>query len=184
MVDVPASVLEERRAAGVDRRDEMWNGTLHMVPPPSGEHQRLGVELMLVLAPRAKDRGLVPFYETGLFRPGVDSDYRVPDQIYTRPDTCTERGVDGAASVVVEIRSPEDETYDKLGFYADLGVAEVLVIHTHERRCELFVLRGGSMVLVQPDEQGRLHSAELDAAFATAEGPCLLVEWPGGAAEI
>ena len=111
-----------------------------MVPLPSGLHQRLGGELFAVLLPLAKARGLVGAYEAGLYRPGADLDYRVPDHLYAHAELATERGVDGPAEVVVELASPGDETYDKLDFYADLGVGEVIVVHPEERTVELFVL--------------------------------------------
>lgn len=35
-MEVPEAMLAERRRLGLDRRDEMWNRVLHMVPPPGG----------------------------------------------------------------------------------------------------------------------------------------------------
>ena len=35
------AVLEDRRKRGADRWDEMWDGVLHMVPPPGSAHQSL-----------------------------------------------------------------------------------------------------------------------------------------------
>ena len=35
MLDVPESLLDERRRLGLDVFDEVWEGVLHMVPPPS-----------------------------------------------------------------------------------------------------------------------------------------------------
>jgi len=63
MLEVPQALLDERRAKGLDKSDEMWEGALHMVPPPSLGHQRPGPELFLVLGPLAKARGLVPLYD-------------------------------------------------------------------------------------------------------------------------
>jgi hypothetical protein len=34
MLDAPQAMLDERRRPGHDVRDEMWDGVLHMVPPP------------------------------------------------------------------------------------------------------------------------------------------------------
>ncbi len=184
MVEVPEALLEERRRTGADCWDELWEGELHMAPPPSGLHQRLGSKLFVVLLPLAEARGLVGSYETGLYRPGTDRDYRVPDHVYARPELATERGVDGPAEVVVELASPGDETYAKLGFYADLGVGEVLVVHPEERRVELFVFRGRSAVLVQGDDAGAVRSDALGATFASAPGPRLFVRWEGGSAEL
>ena len=44
---ISQAVLNERRRMGHDRRDEMWKGTLHMVPPPHEAHQRLNDRLGL-----------------------------------------------------------------------------------------------------------------------------------------
>ncbi len=51
----------------------------------------------------------------------------------------------GRAELVVEIRSGNDETYDKLDFYADLQVQEVFVADPDACTVELFVLRGGRL---------------------------------------
>ena len=111
----------------------------------------MGAELFLVLGPLAKARGLLPRYDpTGVFRPGVDDDWRVPDQVYAEPDVASARGVEGAASLVVEILSPHDETYAKLDWYASVGVHEVLVIDPETRRVELFANRGGHREPVEP----------------------------------
>ena len=77
MLNVPNSLLEERRLKGLDRFDEMWEGVLHLVPPPSFAHQKLGAELLTALKPLADALGLSIVYETGLFRD--EGDYRIPD---------------------------------------------------------------------------------------------------------
>ena len=182
MLDVPQALLDERRRTGADRWDEMWEGVLHMVPPPSGEHQRVGTNLLLALAPLARSRGLEPFYETGLFRPGVDDDYRVPDQVYARPGQVSRRGVEGGAPLVVEIRSPGDETYEKLPWYASVGVDQVLVVHLEPRAAELFACREGAVVPAEAGPEGLVVDS-LGVTVAAVEGR-LLVAWEGGSAEI
>lgn len=183
MLDVPEAFLEERRRRDADHHDEMWEGVLHMVPPPSGGHQGLGARLHLVLGPLAKARNLLSWYETGLFRPGVDNDYRVPDQIYCRAEHVTDRGVDGAAELVVEIRSPHDETYDKLDWYAELGVGEVLVLHPDTRAAELFVNRGGHIFEMAPDNRG-IPVTTLGVRLRAVDGPLLRIDWDEGSADI
>lgn len=129
MLEVPEHLLEERRRLGIDRFDEVWDGVLHMVPPPSARHQRLIHELGGVLLPLAKAKGLVAMHEAGLYRPDAEgTDYRVPDLVYARPEHVRERGVEGRAELVVEVLSPGDETYDKIAFYAEMGVQELLVV--------------------------------------------------------
>jgi Uma2 family endonuclease len=178
MLEVPEALLEERRARGADRWDEMWEGELHMVPPPSEQHQAVGTKLVRVLAPVAEAQGLEARYETGLFRPGVDDDYKVPDQLYANPGLRSERGFEGAASLVVEILSPNDETYQKLDWYASVGVAEVLVIDPETRRVELFANRDGRMAPVEP-----VVIECLGVSAETVEGK-LRLTWDGGTADI
>jgi Uma2 family endonuclease len=178
MLEVPQALLDERRARGADRWDEMWEGELHMVPPPSEHHQAIGTALIVALTPLAAARGLVARYETGLFRPGVDDDYRVPDQVYASPTLRSQRGIEGGASLVVEILSPNDETHQKLDWYAGAGVGEVLVIEPVTRRVELFANRDGKMVPVEP-----VTVQCLGVRAATVEGK-LRLSWEGGSADI
>jgi hypothetical protein len=72
MLDIPEAFLTERRKLGLDKRDEMWEGELHVVPPSNEEHQRVEGELFLVLAPLAKAARLLIRAETGLFDPAVE----------------------------------------------------------------------------------------------------------------
>ncbi|MGQ0743799.1 MAG: Uma2 family endonuclease [Acidimicrobiales bacterium] len=182
MLETPEALLEERRKLDMDLFDEMWEGELHMVPPPSGRHQEVALALLRTFLPLAEARGLVARFETGLFRPGVDNDWRVPDQTYTRPETLTERGIDGPASLVVEFLSPNDETYKKMGFYASLGVTEALVVNPRTRQVEVLTRQGDQMV-----GTGGLGDAAtvatLGVKLALADGR-LMANWEDGSAEI
>ena len=150
-----------------------------MVPPALERHQALGSELFLVIAPIAKGRGLLPRYDgTGLFRPGVDNDWRVPDLTFARPEFRSERGIEGGASLVVEILSPDDETYQKLDWYAEVGVGEVLVIDPETRGVELFANRDDRMVPVEP-----VFIECLGVRAETVEGK-LRLTWESGSADI
>ena len=157
----------------------MWEGELHMVPPPSERHQAVGLALLQALLPRAEERGLIGRYETGLFRPGADKDWRVPDQTYCRPELRSERGIEGPVALVVEVLSPGDETYEKLDWYADLGVSEVLVVDPATRRVELFADQRGRMAPVPPP----LVIQALGITAETVEGT-LRLTWGGGSADI
>jgi Uma2 family endonuclease len=149
MLDVPESLLDERRRLGLDVFDEVWEGVLHMLPPPSGEHQILESRMIATLIGVADQRGLVASVETGLF--AADDDYRVADLIVSRPARCSHRGVDDTAELVVELRSPHDETDEKLPWYAARGVAEILVVDPPSRAIELLRSEGGGPVAVAPD---------------------------------
>jgi len=180
MLEAPQAMLDERRRLGLDGRDEMWDGVLHMVPPAGGPHQRLSSRLFRVLAPLAEARGLECSMETGLFR--ADDDYRVPDQVYYRPAHASERGAEGA-ELVVEVRSPNDETYRKLAFFGLLGVREAIVLHPEDRRVELFRLVGEDLLPVTADSSGGVRGDVLGIRLTTGEGT-LRIAWDGGSAEV
>ena len=165
-MEVPDSLLAERAWLGLDVRDEMWDGVLHMAPQPATEHQRIGMRLVLLLAPVAERLGLEPFYETSAFR--ADDNYRVPDLVFVSPEVLSARGIEGPPAFAVEIRSPGDETYDKLGFYAAIGLRELLVVDRDTKAVELFVLADGALVAAEPDADGWLHSTSLGVSFRTA----------------
>jgi Uma2 family endonuclease len=125
MLEAPQALLDERRSRGADRRDEMWDGVLHLQPLLDSAHQELAMKFLLRTAPLAEVAALEGRYHPGLFR--ADDDYRVPDQAYFRSELASERGLEGA-DLVVEVRRSWDETYEKLDFYARVGVQEVLVL--------------------------------------------------------
>jgi hypothetical protein len=92
----------------------------------------------------------------------------------------SERGLEGA-ELVIEIRQDWDQTYEKLDFYARVGVQELLVLHPRPRRVDLFIERGGRMLPVQTDR--RLHSEVLDL-WLHVEDEELVLAWDGGSAHI
>lgn len=185
VLSMPEHLLEERRRLGLDGRDEMWEGVLHVVPPPADSHQGLSTELILVLGPIAKRSGLLPRIETGLFDPAIVDlhDYRVPDQVYADPSLRTERGIDGPAALVVEIRSSGDDTYEKLPYFHRLGVGEVLIVHPLDRTIELRRRTAEGWDEVPPDADGWLHLLALPVALRTTAGPFLEVRSPDGTIE-
>ena len=100
-----------------------------MVPAPSQWYQRFGGKLYVRIEPVAEKLGLVATYETSVYRPGVgDRDYRTPDLVVFDARHGSKRGVEGVAELAIEILSPGDETHDKLPFYVEVGVREILII--------------------------------------------------------
>ncbi len=166
VLDMPQAVLDERRRRGLDGRDEVWDGVLHVVPPPGEAHQALAADLFVVLASLAEARGLVARFETGLFR--TADDYRVPDQLVRRPEAGSARGAE-SAELVVEILSEHDETTEKIAWYAALGVRELLVVDPHDRRVQLLRADQGHLVAVEVGPEG-VVSEVLGARFETGDG--------------
>lgn len=128
-------LIEKRHRLGQDLMDEVWDGDYHMVPAPTGHHASADFDLLGVLFPRIRRAGLRGATICNIGRPG---DYRVPDQAYFAPSTPPQT-YHPTAEMVVEVISPKDESYVKLGFYFDAGVREALFIDPAERRIEWFV---------------------------------------------
>jgi Uma2 family endonuclease len=168
-------LLHRRTALGLDHRDEMWEGVLHMNPPAAGgPHQLLATRLSGALLRAADAAGLLLAHESGLFDvQDPDNRWRVPDLLIARPECWTERGVEGPAVLVVEILSPRDESYAKLPFYAEMRVEQVLIIDPRDLSFVLHRLTGPAYTVV---DDGRLDA--LDAVLTRtvdANGPMLVL---------
>ncbi len=152
------ALLERRRQAGVDRLDEVWQGVRHMVPGPSFEHARVSQQLAELLGPPARAGGLVAAMSE--FNLGESEyDFRVPDGGLHRT------GAGGVwlatAAVVVEILSPDDESWQKLPFYAEHEVDEVLLVDLAERTVTWLALHHGDYKPVQRSGLIELGPTEL-----------------------
>jgi Uma2 family endonuclease len=157
-------VLEGRRRSGLDRLDEIWEGIYHMVPAPSGPHAAIESQLHRLLGPVAMAVGLNMIGQSNLGE--SEHDFRVPDSALHRSSPT---GVwNPTAALVIEIVSPNDETWEKLPFYAAHDVDEVLIVDPQERSVSWLALEAGQYRPVE-------HSGLLDlGAQALAEQ----LDWP------
>ncbi len=121
-------LLERRRRWGADRRDEVWEGVLHMNPAPDLSHGGLVMRLGAALLPGAEAAGLLVSDQFNLGE-GL-SDYRIPDVGLHRERSGA--WLDTAA-LAAEIRSPGDESWEKLPFFAAHHVDEVLILDPADR---------------------------------------------------
>ena len=134
-----------------------------MVPGPSFEHAHVAQQLGELLGPLARAAGLVPtMHEFNLGE--SEHDFRVPDGGLHRP------GAAGAwlstAALVVEIRSPDDETWQKLPFYAAHHVDEILIVDMAERKVVWLVLQAAEYQAVDRSGLIELGPAELAGQLA------------------
>ena len=163
MSSVPPDILAWRKRTGADQWDEMWDGVLHMTPSPNREHQDLefAVENYLRTHWQPRSGGKV-YHQINVARPGTwPNDYRIPDVILLLPERFSidrNEYFEGGPDVAVEIRSPDDETYDKMPFYAGVGVREVWVIDRDTKICEIHALEGTSYRKLEPNSEGWLES--------------------------
>ena len=156
------ALLEARRISGQDRSDEMWDGVLHLSPHSNVRHARLSQQLAELLGPLARSAGLIP--AVAEFNLGdSDQDYRVPDGGLLR-DRSDHLFVPSAA-LVIEIRSPDDESWDKLPFYAAHGVEEVLIVDPETREVHWLALQDGGYVATKRSALIDLSPARLTAAL-------------------
>ena len=162
----------------------MWEGVLHMTPAPTREHQRILDEMIAFLMPRLRDarRGTLQSGINVFRESGGAVDYRIPDLTFVaagREHVLHADGVRGEGpDAVIEIRSPEDETYDKLPFFASVRVQEVIVCDRDSKRIEVMRLAGSQFVALQPDADGWLTSTVLGFRFRRLEAmpPRLRIE--------
>ena len=162
--EVPPGLLAWRKQTGADRWDEMWEGVLHMAPNPNREHQDLEFVLESYLRKHwASTRGARVYHNINVASVGGwPNDYRIPDLVLLTPprfEIDRNEYFEGAPDVVVEIRSPGDESYEKLEFYARIAVPEVWIIDRDSRAVEVRVLRAGRYELQAPGIDGWTVSA-------------------------
>lgn len=83
---------------------------LDVVPSSSLRHQSRATRLTAAVLPVCDRPGVSAQARTGVIAP--DDDYRIPDIVVCAAASASVRGVEGLPVLVVEIRSPEDESYD------------------------------------------------------------------------
>jgi Uma2 family endonuclease len=130
------ALIEHRRANGLDRYDEWWEGVYRIVTGPSPEHGEFVANLAAALIPKARTRGL------GVSTPvniGVDKyDAKVPDLGVFRRDTQrSSPAFLDTAELVVEVLSPGERAGEKLPFYAFRNVSEYLEVDLRQRSVRL-----------------------------------------------
>jgi len=158
-----AELIERRRSLGLDGHDEVWDGVYVMAPFAHSNHGVLKSELLHALDPRARRAGLRP---GDSFNLGEPENFRVPDAGY-------HRGVPGTlyvptAALVLEVLSPDDETFAKFDFYAAHGVDELMVADPEARTIRCWHLVDGAYL-----EQPRSALLDVEVATLVAE-----VNWP------
>jgi hypothetical protein len=159
------ALIERRRKLGQDRFDEVWDGVYHMNPVPAGRHANVAQQLAELLASPAREAGLVPMISQ--FNLGDSSeDFRIPDGGLHRG--FEDRVFYATAALVIEIVSPRDETWQKLRFYSDHGVEELLIVDPQQRTVHWLGLEAGEY---KPLERSRL--IELSAGELAER-----IDWP------
>jgi Uma2 family endonuclease len=157
------ALIAQRRRLGQDTHDEVWDGEYHMSPAAHSHHGIVCSELISALRPAARSIGL---RSSDAFNLGSPDDYRVPDGGFHRevPD-----GVWVAtAAIVIEVVSPDDESFNKFDFYAAHGVEEMFIAEPASRSIRIYVAVEGLMVETTVSDLLGLSAAQLVVA----------IDWP------
>jgi len=182
--DITDDELAWRRTTGIDRRDEVWDGVWYMTPAPTFEHQRMVDKIIRFLGAHLE------VTMRGLLVSGINvsrdaegwRNYRVPDLTFVatgHEGILCDDGVRAAGpDAVIEIRSPGDDTYEKLPFYAAIGTREVVIVDRETKQVEIRRLAGDDLAMTQPDTDGWLTSETMTVRFRRIDGqpPRLRIE--------
>lgn len=140
------ALIAERKAKGLDRYDEVWEGVYVMSPMANNEHQLLATELSATISTVVDWRNLgrtIAGANVSDRRDDWTKNYRIPDVLVFKNKTSAKDCVThwlGGPELAIEIASPGDRTLDKLGFYASVGTCELLVIDRKPWKLTLFRL--------------------------------------------
>jgi Uma2 family endonuclease len=170
MSEVPQFVLEWRKRTGAEMWDEMWEGVLHMTPAPNLNHQFFIGRLETWLNVHwVRPGGYLVYHDVNLTpKGGWPNNYRIPDLVLLTPDCRISNHdvyIEGAPAVVVEVKSPDDETLEKLSFYAQVGVPEVWIFNRDTKVPKLLILESVAYREQIPDAEGWLESPGVSVKF-------------------
>jgi Uma2 family endonuclease len=176
---VGKALIRERAAPKANHHDEVWNGVYIVSPDPDIEHFDVSGELIHVIKLALPDPKLVRVHGGGNITDREDDwtkNYRCPDLCVFFPDNpARHMGTHwiGGPDFAVEILSPNDRARKKFGFYAKVGVRELLLIGRKPWLLELYRLAYGELKLIgksSPKSPDSLVSQVLPISFRLIAG--------------
>jgi Uma2 family endonuclease len=135
-----------------NRRYELLDGALFVTPSPRPLHQRVSKRLQRQLEAYFEDTGMGEVFNAPVDVILTMHDVVVPDLVVvTTPPQITDRAIEGAPALIVEILSPSTSARDrtlKAERYATLGVAHYWIVDPQRKTIECYRLRGPRYVPV------------------------------------
>lgn len=158
-------------------RYEIIAGELHMTPAPRPFHQEIVGRLMDYLRPFARRHRL------GAVLPGpvdllfAEGDYLEPDLVFVRRERLgiiTERGIEGAPELVIEVLSSSTTFRDrgiKRERYAHFGVQQYWIVDPDQQRVEVYRMLHDPLEpeLVTDAVQWKLHPTAPELSIPLAK---------------
>lgn len=138
-----------------DKRQELIDGIVYDMSPPSRAHQEICGELFAQLHAYLKGKKCkvypAPFgvrlFEDPEETPGESDTLVEPDiSVVCDPSKLDKAGCKGAPDLVVEILSPSTRGLDRLtkfNLYQRAGVREYWIVSPEEKAVQVFLLNGG-----------------------------------------
>lgn len=172
--DIEERLIAQRQADGIDQHDEVWDGVYFVSPIANNEHQGLICGLCVAFSVA------VDSVRLGRTYPGVNvtdqqgnwkQNFRVPDvAVFLNGNPAEDRQTHflGGPDFAVEIVSPGDRSHEKLPFYSQIGVRELLFIDRNPWALELYRKSESELELVGRstfDDSRMLPSLVLPLAF-------------------
>ena len=138
-----------------DKRYEIIDGEVHMVPSPGEAHQDVCANLAFVLRVFVKENALGKVYFAPLDVVLSDIDVVQPDIMFIskeRLNIITERNIQGAPDLIVEIISLSSEYRDRVikrKLYSKYGVKEYWLVNLEKKEIEVMGLKESGLETVK-----------------------------------
>lgn len=134
------------------KRYELLAGELYMVPSPTFGHQRAGKRLQRQLESFVEEKGLGEVFNAPLDVVLGHHDVAQPDiLVVLNPLQLSQRGVERAPALVVEVLSPSNRNYDRIkkaGRYLATGVERYWILDPETRHLQCLRAPNGAWVVV------------------------------------
>ncbi|MBI4234037.1 MAG: Uma2 family endonuclease [Chloroflexi bacterium] len=147
-----------------EKRYELIEGELCMVPSPTTQHQRLVLNLAMILQEFVRRRGLGEVFAAPLDVKLSEEDVVQPEVLFVRAARrriVKEQYVDGPPDLVVEVLSPSTASRDrelKLKRYANFGVPEYWIVDPEAGSVEVLRLMADGYRQVGVFTQGTVET--------------------------
>ena len=142
-----------------DKRYELLDGDIVMVPSPTAVHQEVSRNLVFLLLAHVRAQRLGKVFYAPMdvvFGKGMEREVAQPDLLFVRAERRAIIGrnaVEGAPDLVVEILSPGTKARDrgyKKSLYARFGVFEYWIVDPKAQVIEVHALGSGRYELTGP----------------------------------
>ena len=132
-----------------EKRYEVCEGELIMVPAPATRHQRISWKIEFIIGGYIEENNLGDIFHAPTDVVLAEDVVVQPDILYVsreRSSIIEPRAVMGAPDLVIEIASPSTSFYDtvkKRDFYQRYGVQEFWLVFPEEKAIEVMILKDG-----------------------------------------